>query len=395
MKVGIFTDTYFPQISGVASSIKTLKRELEQQGHSVIIFTTTDPKAQDNEVGIIRLPSLPFFSFQDRRVAVKGLHRSVKIAKEQCLDIIHTQTEFSLGLTGKYIAYQLKIPCVHTYHTMYEDYLHYIAKGKILRPNHVKIASKLFCNKSTGIIAPSKKAAHQLLSYDVTSKIVIIPTGIILNNFFKKATRNIRKEFSINDEVPLLLSLGRVAKEKSIDILINSMPEVLIKQPTTKLLIVGDGPEKQELECLVQELDLAKSIYFVGEVESSQVQAYYQAADLFVSASDPESQGLTYIESIVSGTNIVARYNDYTEMLTHGGSFGTTFEKDKELSDAIIKCLTKKTVDIDEEKRKKNREDLFEMLSSELFGEKVIQFYETMIQEYEDNKKSVNLLNQR
>ncbi len=393
MKVGIFTDTYFPQISGVASSIKTLKRELERQGHSVIIFTTTDPKVQENEDGIIRLPSLPLFSFQDRRVAIKGLHRAVKIAKEQCLDIIHTQTEFSLGLTGKYIAYQLKIPCVHTYHTMYEDYLHYIGKGRILRPNHVKLASKLFCNKSTGIIAPSKKAAHQLLSYDVTSKIVIIPTGIVLDHFFKKSTSKIREDWFFTDESPLLLSLGRVAKEKSIDIVINSMPHILIKRPTTKLLIVGDGPEKQELECLVEKLGLTKSIYFVGEVDSSKVQGYYQAADLFVSASDSESQGLTYIESIASGTNIVARHNDYTEMLTCNGIFGSTFKNDKELADTIVKCLAKKLVYIDKNTRQKNREDLFEILSSELFGEKVIQFYEAMIQEYEEDKKVVNLLN--
>ncbi|WP_034550747.1 glycosyltransferase family 4 protein [Carnobacterium funditum] len=395
MKVGIFTDTYFPQISGVASSIEALKRELERQGHVVIIFTTTDPKVKDNEEGIIRLPSLPFFSFQDRRIAIKGLHRAVKIAREQGLDIIHTQTEFSLGLTGKYIAHQLKIPCVHTYHTMYEDYLHYIGKGKILRPNHVKIASKLFCNKSTGIIAPSKKAARQLLNYDVTSKIVIIPTGIILENFFKKTTRDIRTELSFSSEVPLLLSLGRVAKEKSIDSLITAMPEVLIKKPATKLLIVGDGPEKQELERLVQELNLTKSIFFVGEVENSQVQAYYQAADLFVSASDSESQGLTYIESIASGTNIVARHNEYTEMLTHNGDFGATFKNDEELANTIYQCLTEKTLNINTENIEKNRESLFEMLSSELFGEKVIQFYKEMIRQYDDEKKLAILLKQR
>ncbi|MGB3159704.1 MAG: glycosyltransferase family 4 protein [Carnobacterium sp.] len=395
MKVGIFTDTYFPQISGVASSIKTLKSELERQGHSVIIFTTTDPKVKYNEVGIIRLPSLPFLSFQDRRVAIKGIHRALKIAKEQSLDIIHTQTEFSLGLTGKYIAHQLKIPCIHTYHTMYEDYLHYIGKGKILRPNHVKIASKIFCNKANGIIAPSKKAAQQLLNYDVTSKIVIIPTGIILTNFLEKATRDIRAELSFNSDEPLLLSLGRVAQEKSIDILIKSMPQVLAKKPKAKLLIVGNGPQKKDLEYLVQSLDLAKSIFFVGEVESSQVQAYYQAADLFLSASDSESQGLTYIESIASGTNIIARYNDYTEILTQNGDFGETFRKDEELADVIIMSMMKNEFNLDNKKREVNRERLFKQLSSELFGEKVIQFYELMIEEYKDEKKLVILSKQR
>ncbi|SEL02999.1 1,2-diacylglycerol 3-alpha-glucosyltransferase [Carnobacterium iners] len=390
MRVGIFTDTYFPQISGVASSIETLKRELERQGHTVVIFTTTDPKVKDNEKGIIRLPSLPFFSFKDRRIAIKGMHRAVKVAKEQCLDIIHTQTEFSLGLTGKYIAYQLKIPCVHTYHTMYEDYLHYIGKGKILRPNHVKIVSKLFCNKSAGIIAPSEKAKLQLLNYGITSKIVVIPTGIVLNNFFKRTARNIRVELAIKNETPLLLSLGRVAKEKSIDVLINSMTDIISKEPETKLLIAGDGPERVELENLVKFLNLTKSIFFVGEVERSQVQAYYQAADLFVSASDSESQGLTYIESIASGTNIVARHNDYTEMLICKGEFGATFIKDEQLASIIYNCLIRKKQDLDTQNTIRNQKELLDLLSSELFGERVLQFYEEIIKQYNNEKLVVS-----
>ncbi|WP_313467623.1 glycosyltransferase, partial [Carnobacterium sp.] len=266
MKVGIFTDTYFPQISGVATSIKTLKKELERQGHEVIIFTTTDPKVQEKEEGIVRLTSIPFFSFQDRRIAIKGVYRALKIAKELQLDIIHTQTEFSLGLTGKYIAYQLKIPCVHTYHTMYEDYLHYIANGKVLRPTHVKLVSKMYCNKSSGIIAPSEKARKQLLNYGVVSRISVIPTGVDLEHFLKENKRDIRKELSFSKDTRLLLSLSRVAKEKSIDLLIKAMPEILLHQPAAKLVIVGDGPARNELEELAHSLGLADTVFFIGEV---------------------------------------------------------------------------------------------------------------------------------
>ena len=141
MNIGIFTDTYFPQVSGVATSIDTLRSQLEQKGHTVYIFTTTDPDVEKNvyERNVFRFASIPFISFTDRRIAVRGLFQSYQVAKELNLDIVHTQTEFSMGLIGKFVAKALKIPCVHTYHTMYEDYLHYVAKGKLLKPSHVRL----------------------------------------------------------------------------------------------------------------------------------------------------------------------------------------------------------------------------------------------------------------
>ena len=139
MKIGLFTDTYFPQVSGVATSIKTLRDELIAQGHQVYIFTTTDPKAKDDdkENGIYRFPSIPFVSFTDRRIAIRGAFRAIKIAEKLQLDIVHNQTEFSLGVMGKVVAHHLNIPCLHTYHTMYQDYLHYIANVHILKPKDV------------------------------------------------------------------------------------------------------------------------------------------------------------------------------------------------------------------------------------------------------------------
>lgn len=127
MKIGFFTDTYFPQVSGVSTSIRTLKEELELLGHEVYIFTTTDPNVRELESRIIRMPSVPFISFKQRRVIVRGMLYAYYVAKDLELDIIHTHTEFGLGILGKQVAKALEIPCLHTYHTMYEDYLHYIA----------------------------------------------------------------------------------------------------------------------------------------------------------------------------------------------------------------------------------------------------------------------------
>ena len=157
MRVGLFTDTYFPQVSGVATSIRTLKTELEKLGHTVFIFTTTDKDVNRYEDWqIIRIPSVPFFAFKDRRVAYRGFSKALAIAKQYQLDIIHTQTEFSLGLLGVWIGRELRIPVIHTYHTQYEDYVRYIARGMVIRPSMVKYIVRSYMNDLDGVICPSE-----------------------------------------------------------------------------------------------------------------------------------------------------------------------------------------------------------------------------------------------
>ena len=184
MRIGLFTDTYFPQVSGVATSIRTLKTELEKQGHAVFIFTTTDKDVNRYEDWqIIRIPSVPFFAFKDRRFAYRGFTKALEIAKQYQLDIIHTQTEFSLGLLGIWIARELKIPVIHTYHTQYEDYVHYIAKGMLIRPSMVKYLVRGFLHDVDGVICPSEIVRDLLSKYKVKVEKRVIPTGIELAKF--------------------------------------------------------------------------------------------------------------------------------------------------------------------------------------------------------------------
>lgn len=384
MNIGLFTDTYLPQVSGVATSIKTLKDELEKNGHTVTIFTTTDPNAPENEEHIVRLTSIPFFSFKDRRIAVSSGHTAVKKAKELNLDLIHTQTEFSLGLTGKHVANHLKIPCVHTYHTMYEDYLHYIAKGKIVKPYHVKLLARYFCNQTDGVIAPSERVLDQLRAYEVVRPIEIIPTGVVLKDFNLDTKRNIRKELGFTDETPIILSLSRLSQEKNITAILKAMPELIVAMPDIQLVLVGKGPQREELEELATLLKITDHVTFVGEKERQEVPDYYAMADLFVSASESESQGLTYIESLACGTNIIAKKNVYTAGLIGNGDFGQLFLHDEDLATVILKELnaSKDQADLAEK-----RQQLLYDISSEAFGSHVLAFYQTVLDEYEYKEK--------
>ena len=377
MNIGIFTDSYFPQLSGVATSIKTLKDALEKQGHNVFIFTTTDPHIKKGtvEANIFRFSSVPFISFTDRRVAFRGFFEATKVAREVKLDIVHTQTEFALGMIGKYVAHQLKIPAIHTYHTMYEDYLHYVLNGHLLRPYHVKQFTNAYLKNMDGVIAPSKRVEALLKRYKVNIPMRVIPTGVDINSLNKPETVDVRKELDIPDDVPVLLTLSRVAEEKKIDRILNAMPEILDEFPQTRLVIAGDGPDMEVLQEQVERLTLEDSVIFTGDIPHDDVGSYYKMADLFVSASDTETQGLTYIEALASGTKCVVYDTDYTEHVFDDEEFGKVFNGPGEMLNEILFYLRKGRKSIQPDKLAAK----MEQISAQKFASSVYQFYQDTI----------------
>ena len=391
MRIGFFTDTYFPQVSGVATSIRTLKNELEKQGHEVYIFTTTDPDADEFEKDIVRMPSVPFISFTDRRIVVRGLWFAYQIAKELELEIIHTHTEFGTGFLGKMVANRLRIPVIHTYHTMYEDYLHYIANGKVVRPSHVKHFIKMFVNHSTGVVCPSKRVVDTLKRYEVDVPMRIIPTGIDVSRFSrpditKKDTDQLRDKLGLHTDDLMILSLSRISYEKNIHVIVQQFPEVLMSYPNARLLIVGKVPYREDLEELSRQLGVEDYIQFTGEVPHEDVAYYYHAADYFVSASTSETQGLTYAEAIASGTQCIVEGNDYLNQLLNDESLGITFEQDADFSESFVSYVQQQIAIDPRVQQKKLME-----ISAERFGDEMIKFYQEMIAYYAENYTEVRL----
>lgn len=394
MNIGIFTDTYFPQVSGVATSIKTLKNELEREGNQVYIFTTTDPHVDKDtyEHNIFRFSSIPFISFTDRRIAVRGLFQAYEIAKELNLDIVHTQTEFSMGMIGKFVAKNLNIPCVHTYHTMYEDYLHYVANGKLLKPVHVKEGTLAFCYHLAGVIAPSDRVLDKLTEYGVKCQMRIIPTGIDVGMYAKTVDDDIRAKYGIAQDAPLMLSISRLAYEKNITEIIKLLPEIVRQVPTVKLMIVGDGPAKEDLEQQVADLKLEDHVIFTGEISNDHVNAFYQAANVFVSTSESESQGLTYIEAMAAGLPVVVTASDYTDGLLSSVTLGRTFTQPTEFVDIVTEYL-EHPVDTHNSKAKALLTRKLHEISAETFGKRVVDFYQnvTVEQQLQKNSTASNL----
>lgn len=388
MNIGIFTDTYFPQLSGVATSIKTLKDALEKQGHNVFIFTTTDPHLEKGtiEPNVFRFSSIPWVSFTERRIAFRGFFEATKVAKEVKLDIVHTQTEFALGMMGKYVAHQLKIPAIHTYHTMYEDYLHYVLNGHLLKPYHVKQFTKGYLKNMKGVIAPSYHVEKLLMRYGVKIPIKVIPTGVDIEIMNEDAKRDIRKELGISADSPIILTLSRIAAEKKINHILNIMPQIIEEIPKVKLVIAGDGPDVDVLKEQVARLTIEDYVIFTGPVKHEDVGNYYRMADLFVSASDTETQGLTYIEAMASGTPSVVYDTDYTENIFDTPILGKTFTTQKEMLEEILSYLR--------EKKKKIPQDILqaklEKISAKHFGEEVYSFYQEVIENYKENEEDLD-----
>jgi len=338
MNIGIFTDAYYPQINGVVISTVILKEELENLGHKVTVITVSDPNIDNDQSDVLRLRSIPFAVLPNFRVGQVYSHKMMKEIKALNLDIIHTQTEFSLGIFARIIAKKLHIPIVHTYHTMYEDYTHYFSP-KRMEKTAKRMTQKLscyLCRTVDSVVVPTKKVEDKLVDYGFKKDINVIPTGVNLRPFepsqySQSDISHTRRELNLDQHEKVILFVGRLAKEKSIDVIIKSMPDVLKENPSTKLVIIGDGPEMKNLKTLASDLECLDSVLFAGKKPWATIGKYYQIASVFVSASTSETQGLTYIEAMAARKPVIAKFDTNLEQTITDGVTGRFFYEDSEL----------------------------------------------------------------
>lgn len=386
MNIAIFSDTYSPQVNGVVSSILTLEKKLREQGHQVYVFTISHPQAPAHETNVHRMASIPFVFLKDHRVGIMYSNKAVKQIKRLKLDLILSQTEFSMGMFARLISKKLDIPIIHTYHTVYEDYMHYVSKGISLSPNIARKYSKTFCNHVDGVVAPTKKTEKLLRGYGVKKPIRIIPTGIDFTPFMPEAyTReevtHLKEVFHIPQNDPIVLFVGRVAKEKSIDVLIKAMPKLLAEVPDAKLVIVGDGPQRLELEQLAQHLGVRDQVIFTGMQPWRTIGRIYQLGDVFVSASVTETQGLTFAEAMAAALPVVAMEDESITGFVRDSYNGHLFHNEDELAEKLAKVLKD---DAYRNQLSGNALHSVKPLSAETFGMNAELFYKEVIQKYNE-----------
>lgn len=384
MKIGIFTDCYYPQVNGVVTSVLMLEEELIKLGHDVTIVTVKVPHHINDKENVLRINSVPFSRWKEFRLGFPFFSETYRTIKHMNFDLIHTHTEFSVGLLGKYMAKSLDIPSIHTYHTMYEDYTHYVFNhkyGKRFVRKMIINTSKLYVKKYDGIIAPTDKTKNALRNYGVSNDIFVVPTGIDLRHFTKFESTHprletIRESYSLSPRDKIILSLGRVSEEKSIQTIIRQMPELLLEEPASKLLIVGDGPYKQKLKKLVAKMNLMEHVIFTGQVAFEDVSYYYSLADVFISASKTETQGLTIMEAMATGIPVIVYDDLNVKDIVIQNVSGRLFSTEKELTLSLVDCFRHeaKTKDL-----AKKATEIVNMLSKETYAKNAEHVYYELI----------------
>ncbi|VEU82213.1 alpha-monoglucosyldiacylglycerol synthase [Acholeplasma hippikon] len=390
MNIGIFTDAYKPQISGVVTSIVTLKEGLEALGHTVYIITPSAPRQMfEDDHNVIRLRGLtvPFKDLKDYKV-VPLVKRYLPMIKGLNLDVIHIHTEFTVGLLGMSAGKHLKVPMVYTLHTSYQDYTHYISKFMSEHmPDFAKYLARLINNHFTKYsdmtIVPTKKIYDKMIRLEHAGRFTIIPSGIDLKPFYKENHKtedveSLKASLGIKPDEFVAIVVARIAKEKSLPDLVDAFSKFNKKYPKSKFIMIGDGPFKVNLDKHIEALAAGHSIKTLGFVKHEEVAKYYQIADVFLNASTTETQGLTYVEALAAGLPIIVRYDEVFDSFVENNVNGIFFNKTEELYEIL--CRVQEDLSI-LETLKKNAKDSVINYSKEQYALNAENLYKELIAE--------------
>lgn len=332
MKILLTTDTWTPTINGVVTSAVTLRAALTAQGHEVRVLTLSGDSHTYTKDGVTYLGSLDAgLVYPGARLRAPALNHAIRDLIDWYPDIVHSQCEFSTFAPARRIAHAVGAPLIHTYHTVYEDYTHYFSPSRSMGRKMAALFTRMICASCDAVIAPTPKISRLLAGYGVHCPVRIISTGLDLQRFAVPRDAELRKQLGLPPKAEnktVLLSLGRLAKEKNTAELIDAMR----KLPDAVLLIVGDGPECVALEQQAQSLGVADRVIFAGAVPPDQVPRYYALGDVFVSASTSEAQGLTYIEAMAAGLPLLCRADPCLDTLVREGETGWTYHTPAELA---------------------------------------------------------------
>ena len=356
MKILITADCYTPTINGVVTSILNLETELRRLGHDVKILCPSENFHSSESENVYRIGSVGVGRiYSGARAALRISQSHLQKLIDWKPDIIHSQSEFSSFIMAKRIAAEVNCPIVHTYHTVYENYTHYFSPSITLGRKAVILMTKRILRHTKAVIAPSQKIERLLKDYGIAQPIKVIPTGLRLKKFSDEISVNIIHELKAKLGIPLksrvLITVGRAAKEKNIDELIRYFKRLDIEN--TVFVIVGGGPYLDALKDLAYAENISDKMIFTGAVEPENIAAYYRLGDIFLSASQSETQGLTYIEALASGLPAVCRRDDcLNDVITNGKNGGqyTDFKEFSELirtflfNDELYKSMSEKAV---------------------------------------------------
>jgi glycosyltransferase involved in cell wall biosynthesis len=353
MRILMISDVYFPRINGVSTAIMTLRRELTRQGHQITLIAPdygvpTGGAGTEDEANIYRIRSRQVWGDPEDRMMVKSAVMGLlpDLLPEQ-FDMVHVHTPFVAHYAGLQLARALGIPAVETYHTFFEEYLfHYVPL--VPRPVMRYLArafSRGQCAAVDGLIVPSRPMLEALQGYGITTHAEIIPTGIEMDDFAGGDGARFRARHGIPEKQPILLFVGRVAHEKNIGFLLESLVHVRQTHSDALLVIAGEGPASGALQQRAAQLGLGSGTRFIGYLDrQGELLDCYRAADLFVFSSRTETQGLVLLEAMALGVPVVGlAIMGTADVLRHGHGAHIAEDDARQFATRVSHLLTHRT----------------------------------------------------
>jgi 1,2-diacylglycerol 3-alpha-glucosyltransferase len=328
MHILMVSDVYFPRFNGVSTSIQSFARVFVALGHRVTLIAPDYPpnapgpspvhadlavdaaSGAGDGIEVLRVAAsrVPFDP-EDRLMSWRAVRRLLPGLCGRGIDVVHVQTPFVAHIAGVRIARLLQVRLVVSYHTFFEAYFEqYLpwAPRAWLR-GIARYYSLRQCNQADAVVAPSTQMRDRLNEYGVSRPVRVVPTGLPPTAFERVADNGFRRRHGLPDDAFILLYLGRVAFEKNIAFLIEMFVDVRRRVAGSLLVIAGEGPARQDLRRRAAGLGLGDDVRFVGYLDrDTELRDCYQACDLFVFASETETQGLVLLEAMASGLPVVS-----------------------------------------------------------------------------------------
>lgn len=382
LKILITTDLYTVTTNGVVTSVQNLFDELTANGHDVRILTISSSFHSHKEGAVYYIRSVPLKGvYPDLRMPTSFRHKLIQEIIDWKPDVVHSQCEFFSYQFAARISRITGAPIVHTYHTLYEQYMtSYLIPSKRLGDYLVKVLTRQRLKRVSTLVAPTQKVENTLQGYGMQTPISVVPSGISLQQHFQRLPSRERcrrrRELGIEDEDLVLINLGRLGGEKNLGELLELFAEARKKNDGLKFLIVGDGPARSDLEKQAKELGIGEYVIFTGMVPPDQVQNYYQLGDVFVSASTSETQGLTYIEAAANGLPLLCRQDDCLADVLEEGENGYEYTSAEEFLNAIDTMMDD---EVWRSSAAKRSEEIAASFDKKNFGEAIENVYESVL----------------
>ncbi len=340
MRVALFTNNYLPFCGGVTISVETLRRGLEERGHEVWVFAPRFPGVSDGGPRVVRYPSVPAATYPAFALAVPWAPRIARLVRGLGVDVFHAHHPFLLGPAAARLARGLGRPLVFTYHTRYEKYAHYVPLQRALVEAAAVRLSTRFAGRAQAVLAPSAVIRDELRARGVAAPIAVIPTGVDLARFRPGDRGAARARLGLSPEGELLLYVGRLDREKSVERVLLAFDRIASTLPGARLVLVGQGTQSAALRRLAGSLRMGDRVTFLGVRPHEELATCYQAADLFLFASETETQGLVLAEAAACGLPAVAVSAPGSDEVVRDGETGLLTKGDPTaLAEAAIGIL--------------------------------------------------------